>query len=204
VTEIRAASPRDVDAIARLCDEMDQFYGDTPEAPAQRARQITGALFADPPSAYALLAWDGEQLTGFASYSYLWPASGTSRSLYLKELYVTSAARGSGTGAALMRALSRHAVAHGCKRLEWTTDTSNQDAQAFYAALDVEPEKSKIFYRVTGDALEGLAAPLEGLSSIRTPRVSCRTVRPADLGGWCRVPMQFSAAPVTAVRICLL
>jgi GNAT superfamily N-acetyltransferase len=100
--EIRAARPRDVDAIARLCDEMDRFYGDPPESQDRRTRQITGALFADPPSAYAMLAWDGEQLTGLAAYSYLWPAAGTSRSLYLKELYVAESARRTGTGALLM------------------------------------------------------------------------------------------------------
>jgi ribosomal protein S18 acetylase RimI-like enzyme len=160
--EIRAARPRDVDAIARLCDEMDRFYGDPPESQDRRTRQITGALFADPPSAYAMLAWDGEQLTGLAAYSYLWPAAGTSRSLYLKELYVAESARRTGTGALLMRELFRHAAANGCTRVEWTTDTSNEDAQGFYKALGVTPETSKVFYRVAGTSLNEMAAPGQG------------------------------------------
>lgn len=157
--EIRAARPLDVDAISRLCDEMDHFYGDTPESPERRSRQITGALFADPPSAYAMLAWDGDKLLGLAAYSYLWPAAGTSRSLYLKELYVAEAARRTGTGALLMRELFHHATANGCTRVEWTTDTSNEDAQSFYEALGVTPEKSKVFYRVAGTSLNDMAAP---------------------------------------------
>jgi GNAT superfamily N-acetyltransferase len=143
--------------MTRLFDEMDEFYGDTPEAPERRSRQITSVLFADPPSAYAILAWHQDRLTGFAAYSYLWPASGTSRSLYLKELYVTQDARRTGTGALLMRELFRHAVASGCTRVEWTTDAANEEAQAFYDALGVKPDKSKIFYRVAGARLDDMA-----------------------------------------------
>jgi hypothetical protein len=40
-----------------------------------------------------MLAWDGDDLAGFAAYSFLWPAVGLTRSLFLKELYVAEAAR---------------------------------------------------------------------------------------------------------------
>jgi GNAT superfamily N-acetyltransferase len=158
VTEVCAAHPDDAETIARLCDEIDKFYGAPPEDPARRSLQVRQALFGSPPSAHALLAWDGANLTGLAAYSYLWPASGTSRSLYLKELYVSQAARRSGTGMLLMRALFRCAADHDCTRVEWTTDTSNLDAQAFYEALGAVPEQSKIFYRVTGADVETLAS----------------------------------------------
>ena len=35
----------------------------------------------------------------------------------------------------------------GLSRVEWTTDTSNGDARAFYEALGAKPLASKIFYR---------------------------------------------------------
>jgi RimJ/RimL family protein N-acetyltransferase len=35
----------------------------------------------------------------------------------------------------------------GLSRVEWTTDVSNQGAQAFYEALGAGPLASKIFYR---------------------------------------------------------
>jgi hypothetical protein len=54
----------------------------------ERARQVGAALFASPPAAYALLARVGRQIAGLAAYSFVWPAAGLTRSLYLKELYV--------------------------------------------------------------------------------------------------------------------
>ena len=87
---VSPASPQDVEAIAELLAEMDRFYGDDDdrEPHDERIRQINEALFGNPPAAYALLARDGATLAGIATYSFLWPAIGLTRSLYLKELYV--------------------------------------------------------------------------------------------------------------------
>ena len=102
-----------IQAIAALMEEMDRFYGATEIEPLDsRARQIADALFSDPPAAYALLAWDGEQLVGFAAYSFLWPAVGLTRSLYLKELYVAQAHRRKGVGELLMQSLIETAAKH--------------------------------------------------------------------------------------------
>ncbi len=148
------AEPADIDALAGVAEEMDRFYGATEvEALEIRVSQISEALFRDPPSAYALLAWDNDQLTGFASYSFLWPAVGLTRSLYLKELYVIEAARGQGIGRLLMHHLYRIAAKHGCSRVEWTTDRDNIDAQRFYAQLGVPVKESKLFYRIESDDL---------------------------------------------------
>lgn len=142
------AEPGDEGKIAALCAELDLFYGDTPEGtPGERAETVRDALFGVPPLAYSLLAWDGPALVGFAAYSFLWPAAGLSASLYLKELYVTGAYQRSGTGRLLMDGLGQIAARRGMSRVEWTTDTSNEGAQAFYDALDAKPLTSKIFYR---------------------------------------------------------
>jgi GNAT superfamily N-acetyltransferase len=148
------AEPADVSALAEIAEEMDRFYGATEVEPLEiRMRQISEALFNDPPSAYALLAWDNNRLTGFASYSFLWPAVGLTRSLYLKELYVSAVARGQGIGKLLMQHLCTIAVKHGCSRVEWTTDRDNLDSQGFYSQLGVPVKESKLFYRIEGDDL---------------------------------------------------
>jgi len=41
------------------------------------------------------------------------------------------------------------AAERGCSRVEWTTDTSNQAAQAFYESIGVMPPATKLFYRAT-------------------------------------------------------
>lgn len=152
---VRHAGLEDVEAMAALLEEMDRFYGASPADPVgERVRQITEALFGDPRAAYALLAWDGERPVGFAAYSFLWPAVGMTRSLYLKELYVAGDCQRQGIGRQLMQALFDVAGKHGCSRVEWTTDQDNRDAQEFYAALGSPTCPSKIFYRV-GETNDG-------------------------------------------------
>lgn len=144
---IAPARPEDAEKLADLMDELERFYGGTPSEPrdAQLA-QIHDALFGEAPAGYVLLAWDGDKLAGFSSYSYLWPAAGFTRSLYLKELYIAQSHRRAGIGRLLMDELHTVARARGCSRVEWTTDAPNANAQAFYAALGA-PSASKIFYR---------------------------------------------------------
>ena len=146
---VTAAESQHVNAIAALFEEMDYFYGATEIKPLeQRTRQITDALFGDLPAAAALLAWDGAELAGVAAYSFLWPAAGVTRSLYLKELYVAEAHRRKGAGKLLMDALLEVAAKHECSRVEWTTDRPNTAAQQFYAELGVPVNESKLFYRM--------------------------------------------------------
>jgi GNAT superfamily N-acetyltransferase len=142
------ALPGDAAAIAALCAELDEFYGGLPEGlPAERAAQVRDVLFGDPPLAHALVAWNSEDPAGFAAYSFLWPAVGLTASLYLKELYVAEAYRRAGVGRLLMDGLYDLARRRGLSRVEWTTDTSNVEAQAFYESLGARPLASKIFYR---------------------------------------------------------
>jgi GNAT superfamily N-acetyltransferase len=151
VITISPACPHDAPAMATLLAEMDRFYGATSLEPAdQRIRQISEALFTDPPAGYALLARDGPQLAGIAAYSFLWPAVGLTRSLYLKELYVDQAHRYQGAGRLLMRAIFQTAAQHACSRVEWTTDNDNTSAQAFYDTLGLPPRPAKVFYRAEG------------------------------------------------------
>jgi GNAT superfamily N-acetyltransferase len=151
---VTPADPTHARIIAELAEEMDRFYGATEVESAEvRVRQINEALFSDPPSAYSLLAWDDRKPAGFAAYSFLWPAVGLTRSLYLKELYVNASARRKGVGNLLMQHLYNTAVKSDCSRLEWTTDADNREAQIFYAQLGVPVDESKLFYRIEGDEL---------------------------------------------------
>jgi GNAT superfamily N-acetyltransferase len=158
VTVVTPAEPAHLQAIAALAEEMDRFYGATEvEALEIRLRQIKEAIFDPQPTAFALLAWDDDQLVGFAAYSFLWPAVGLTRSLFLKELYVANAARRSGVGERLMRALFEVAVKHDCSRVEWQTETANHQARAFYAKIGAPKFEGKVFYRVGDDMLRRLA-----------------------------------------------
>lgn len=148
---VTAAEPRDIDAIADLIDEMDCFYGAAEIEPrASRLSQIQAALFSSPPTAYGLLARDGEQLVGLATYSFLWPAEGVTSSLFLKELYIAELHRRQGIGKLLMRQLCQVAADNQCSRVEWMTDEDNADAQRFYEELGAPRYPAKVFYRLEG------------------------------------------------------
>jgi GNAT superfamily N-acetyltransferase len=115
--EVTPARPGDVPALAELLAEMGRFYGEAAARPlAERVRQIGDALFTSPPAAHALLAWDGTELAGMAAYSFLWPAAGLTRSLYLKELYVGERYRRRSAGKLLMQALFEMARQCGSSR----------------------------------------------------------------------------------------
>jgi GNAT superfamily N-acetyltransferase len=149
VIAVRPATATDVDQLLELTEEMDRFYGATEfDALERRRSQLQDALFGDTPAAKALLALDHDTAVGFAAYSFLWPAVGLTRSLYLKELYVSDAQQRRGIGRSLMEALFEVARRHDCSRLEWTTDRDNPGAQAFYKTFGAEPQDGKIFYRL--------------------------------------------------------
>jgi GNAT superfamily N-acetyltransferase len=146
---VSPAEPRDAAAIAALLEELGRYYGMTEsESLDRRITQINEAIFSRPPAAYALLARVGRQVAGLAAYSFLWPAVGATRSLYLKELYVPDAYRRQGIGRLLLRAVFETAAGLGCSRVEWTTDADNAGAQAFYARLGLANHPVKVFYRV--------------------------------------------------------
>jgi GNAT superfamily N-acetyltransferase len=75
---------------------------------------------------------------------------GLTRSLYLKELYVAKSHHRRGVGRLLMQAVFEAAGEPRCSRVEWTTDTGNAGARAFYHQLGLPVHPSKVFYRVKG------------------------------------------------------
>ena len=153
---VTPAEPGHAEAIAVLFEAMGEFYGAAEGGPLeQRVRQIRRVLFDEERGMSALLAWDGGQLAGAAVYTFLWPARGLSRSLYLKELYIGAAHRRKGVGKLLMDGLHEIAAGHECSLMEWTTDDTNLAAQRFYAGLGVPVRTSKLFYRAEVGSGEG-------------------------------------------------
>ncbi|MFJ2906617.1 GNAT family N-acetyltransferase [Streptomyces sp. NPDC087212] len=143
--DIGKATVADVEVISIVLGEIEGYYGGEP-VPGDLG-QIRAALFGECPVATVLLARDGDEVLGLASYSRLWPAAGADTSLYLKELYVREHARRRGVARGLLAGLRAEAAALRCSRIEWTADSDNPSALGFYAALGVERHRGKVFYR---------------------------------------------------------
>ncbi|GAB7043980.1 MULTISPECIES: GNAT family N-acetyltransferase [Catenuloplanes] len=146
---VRDAEPHDLATVATLIEEVERHYGATVIQPFdERLQQVENALFSTPPLAYGLLVEGGGVVVGFAAYSFLWPAAGSTHSLFLKELFVRASARRLGAGTALMTHLQKIAEERpDCSRIEWQTE-HDSEARTFYRSLGFTELEGKVNYRV--------------------------------------------------------
>lgn len=78
--------------------------------------------------------------------------------IYLEDVYVQPAMRGKGIGKALMSYLAKLAIERKCTRFEWSVLDWNAPSIAFYRSIGAQPMDGWTVQRVTGPALEALAA----------------------------------------------
>lgn len=105
----RIAGIEDKESLADLFMELQAFHN----LPRQSRGEIISDIEKMPESFEVWLAeTENNTINGFALVS-IYPGPGIAAGLYLKELFVTSAARSSGAGRALMQALARSALTVG-------------------------------------------------------------------------------------------
>lgn len=122
------------------------------------AESLHQHLFGDRPYAEALVAeWQG-QSAGFALYFHNFSTFLAQPGIHLEDLFVRPEFRGLGIGTALLARLAGIAVARDCGRLEWTVLDWNESARGFYRRLGAEAQTDWIIKRLTGNALQALAA----------------------------------------------
>lgn len=94
---------------------------------------------------------------GFALYFFNYSTFLAQPGLYLEDLFVLPAHRGSGLGKALLLHLARIANTRGCGRMEWSVLDWNQSAIDFYRKLGAAPMSDWTVFRLTGAALQQYA-----------------------------------------------
>ena len=108
-----------------------------------------------------LLGHAGGQAVGFAVYFHNFSTFLGRNGLYLEDLFVLPEMRGRGYGKQLLLALASIAQQRGCGRFEWAVLDWNQPSIDFYKSLGAVPLDDWTIFRVTGKALEKLAAMSE-------------------------------------------
>jgi GNAT superfamily N-acetyltransferase len=156
MTQIRPATPADVPLILRLVRELAEFERE-PDAVEATEPMLETALFGERPAAEAVIAEIDGGAVGFALFFQNFSTWTGRPGIYLEDLYVTPAARGSGTGTALLRHLAGIALDRGCGRFEWAVLDWNQPAIDFYRAMGAVGMDEWRVQRVAGDALVKLA-----------------------------------------------
>lgn len=156
MTQIRPATPADVTLLLRFVRELAAFERE-PDAVKATEPMLQEALFGARPAAEAVIAEADGAPQGFALFFHNF-STWTGRSgLYLEDLYVTPAARGSGVGTALLRHLAGIALDRDCARFEWAVLDWNTPAIDFYRAVGAEAMDEWTVQRVSGAALSRLA-----------------------------------------------
>ena len=156
MTHIRPATPADVPLILRLVRELAEFERE-PDAVKATEPMLEAALFGERPAAEAAIAEVDGVPMGFALFFQNFSTWTGRPGIYLEDLYVTPAARGSGTGTALLRHLAGIALDRGCGRFEWAVLDWNESAINFYRAMGAVGMDEWRVQRVAGDALMKLA-----------------------------------------------
>ncbi len=56
-----------------------------------------------------------------------------------------------------MKFLTAYAVKENCSRFDWSSEKNNPEGLGFYRALGIAPLEEKVYFRLSGKALERFA-----------------------------------------------
>jgi len=159
---IRPARPEDVPVVVGMVHELAEFER-APEQCHLTEPQLHAALFAPQPALFGHVAVRasspaaaGDEIIGYSLWFLNFSTWEGVHGIYLEDLYVSPAARGTGAGRLLLTTLARTCVERGYQRLDWGVLHWNP-ARDFYAALGAAAMDEWIPYRLTGAALHKLA-----------------------------------------------
>ncbi len=154
---IREATERDVPLILSLIRELAEYERLSHEVVATE-EGLRAGLFGEHRYAEVLIAEQDETPAGFVLFFHNFSTFLGRPGIYLEDLYVSPAFRGAGVGKKLLAHLARLAKGRGCGRLEWWVLDWNEPAIGFYRTVGAEPMDDWTVYRVSGAALDELAA----------------------------------------------
>jgi len=153
---IRAAAPADVPELLRLIHEL-AVYEKLEHMAVGTPPLLHEALFGKRPVCEALIAEVGGRAVGFALYFSTFSTFLCKPGLYLEDLFVEPAHRGSGIGKALLQRLAAITVERDGGRFEWRVLDWNEPSIKFYEALGATIMREWLLARVTGPELARLA-----------------------------------------------
>jgi GNAT superfamily N-acetyltransferase len=153
---LRAAEPRDVPAIVGLIRELAEFEK-LSHLCRVSAESLAPHLFGDKPVAECVVGETGGQVVAFALFFTNFSTFLAKPGLYLEDLYVQPAQRGTGLGKALLEHLGRLAAERGCGRFEWSVLDWNERAIRFYEGMGATVMPDWRICRISGERLAAFA-----------------------------------------------
>jgi len=164
---IRPVQPSDVATLHRFICELAVFERE-PDAVTATPDQLAGALFdgsgtpSGKPALYGHVAELDGEIVGMAIWFLNYSTWTGNHGIYLEDLYVVPECRSRGVGGALMAELAAIAVERGYDRFQWWVLDWNEDAIGVYRRLGAVPMDEWTVQRLSGEALQALAARRAG------------------------------------------
>lgn len=154
---LRAARPGDEAGILACIRGLAEYERE-PDAVENTVEALTASLFSPDPRVFTHVVEREGAIVGIAMWFVTYSTWTGRHGIWLEDLFVDDAQRGRGYGKALIASLAEVCVERGYSRLEWTVLDWNAPSIAFYRSLGAVPMDEWTTQRLTGTALEALAA----------------------------------------------
>ena len=153
---IRRVDRDDVPAVVELVHALAEYEHASDDCHLSEA-QLHAALFQDRPALFGHVALADGDVVGCALWFLNFSTWHGAHGIYLEDLFVQPAHRGTGLGRALLVELARECVRRGYARLEWAVLDWNEPSIRFYRALGATVQDEWSMFRLDGESLVTLA-----------------------------------------------
>lgn len=153
---IEEATENDIPLILAFIRELAEYERLLDHVTATEEK-LRASLFGPEACAEAVIAYERDAPVAFAIYFFSYSTFSGLPNLYLEDILVRPASRGSGVGRQLFAFLARRARERGCQRMEWAVLNWNAPAIGFYEKLGAEPASDWTVFHLNKDELEKLA-----------------------------------------------
>jgi GNAT superfamily N-acetyltransferase len=154
---VRPIRPDDVPSVVALVRELAEYEKAVHEVRLTE-EQLHERLFGEAPALFGHVAEADGQVVGMALWFLNFSTWRGTHGVYLEDLYVQPAHRGTGLGKELLRTLAALCGERGYARLEWAVLDWNTPAIEFYTKAGAVPMDEWTVFRLTDEALGEFAA----------------------------------------------
>lgn len=161
---IKSATAQDIPLILSFIKELAEYEKLSHEVVTTEAG-LKEALFGEQPHAEVIIGYLNQIPVSFALFFHNFSTFLGRPGIHLEDLFVKPEARGKGVGQKMLAYLAAIAKSRKCGRFEWSVLDWNESAIGFYERLGAKAMDEWTVYRVTGHALDNLAALWENETS---------------------------------------
>jgi GNAT superfamily N-acetyltransferase len=154
---VRSATADDAALVFSLLRELAEYSGLMRSFKATET-DVRRLIFGPNPRVFSDIVEVRGETVGFSIWFYNVNTFDGQAGLYLEDLYVRSAARGTGAGRALMAALARRCRDEGLAAIDWSVMDGNAPGLEFYARLGAKPKSGWTVQSLSGAPLSALAS----------------------------------------------